>query len=713
MPNHININMPIASTSTAQHEQTHCDTRALVGNIRAVRESNEDINKKAGLFPCPSTEVKSKEINQKEYLEDWNQWLKNSPDEEKYSRSIALSKLKKCIFHNECTLDLSRLSLTSLPKLPPCIKTLSCERNRLNELPDLPKGLKYLICHSNNISVLPELPERLESLFCNNNQIRTLPKLPKYLDRLICTKNHIITLPKLPDTLTELRCDNNNLNVIPQLPNTLEILDCADNRLSMLPKLPDKLYSVNCSDNNINELPKLPDNLKYFLCSRNNITSLPNLPHGLFFLHCSSNHINMLPNLPHGLINLQCSSNRINMLPYLPSSLKHCNFDNNPISSFSPDIITTVINEEERERMGGRITESLRLDIVSFDNHLLSDEMIGTLFPSIFDANNLEGELHLLINGLTSNLNISMSRQKQNEFIKSIMHWFPNEQKQDIENRFLAFTLEKNAQEFGKFMSKLGLNCNTEKDPAFKEHIAQWLLRLSDSPELRKKTFLAAYDATETCEDRVTLSLNAMMQYELIHNIDRGNYDNNLPDLMAQCREIFRLQYLEKIAADKIVSLRNNLNGRTVDDIEVYLAYQTTLREPLELTTTAQNMRFYTISHIQDHDLKEAELRVKQAENNQFVSWLSQWAPWQALLQRVEPARWEAACADRGERYDKEYKDRVAEQSKAIGMVDEDVTRAVGLQVMNEVNQTVFEPLTVNFCESKGFSELLLAPWEL
>lgn len=127
----------------------------------------------------------------------------------------------------------------------------------------------------------------------------------------------------------------------------------------------------------------------------------------------------------------------------------------------------------------------------------------------------------------------------------------------------------------------------------------------------------------------------------------------------------------------------------------------------------ALSRRASDISGIKEDDLQQAELIVKTAENDQFVEWLSQWEPWQELVKRVEPTQWEAARDNKYACYKKEYDDRVAEQVKSIGITNDDVIREAGLNVMNDINKAVFEPLTLNFCESKGLSELLLSSWML
>ncbi len=60
---------------------------------------------------------------------------------------------------------------------------------------------------------------------------------------------------------------------------------------------------------------------------------------------------------------------------------------------------------------------------------------------------------------------------------------------------------------------------------------------------------------------------------------------------MARGREMFRLEQLENIAREKVKILKT-LNVNSVDDIEVYLAYQVKLLNSLQLSSVNKEMRF-------------------------------------------------------------------------------------------------------------------------
>jgi hypothetical protein len=109
------------------------------------------------------------------------------------------------------TLNVSNMSLTSLPPLPANLRELNCSFNNLTSLPPLPEGLEYLDCAFNNLQSLPLLPSTLRTLKCSINEIRQLPDLPPALEELNVSVNKLTTLPFLPSSLSKLSVERNPL----------------------------------------------------------------------------------------------------------------------------------------------------------------------------------------------------------------------------------------------------------------------------------------------------------------------------------------------------------------------------------------------------------------------------------------------------------------------------------------------------------------------
>ncbi|MDI5676435.1 E3 ubiquitin--protein ligase, partial [Salmonella enterica subsp. enterica serovar Anatum] len=167
---------------------------------------------------------------------------------------------------------------------------------------------------------------------------------------------------------------------------------------------------------------------------------------------------------------------------------------------------------------------------------------------------------------------------------------------------------EDNAAAFSLFLDRLSETENFMKDAGFKAQISSWLVQLAEDEALRAKTFAMATEATASCQDRVTLALHQMKNVQLVHDAEKGQYDNNLAALVATGREMFRLEKLEQIAREKAGTLA------LADDVEVYLAYQNKLKKALGLTSVTSEMRFFDVSGVTVSDLQAAELQVKAAE---------------------------------------------------------------------------------------------------
>lgn len=224
-------------------------------------------------------------------------------------------------------------------------------------------------------------------------------------------------------------------------------------------------------------------------------------------------------------------------------------------------------------------------------------------------------------------------------------------------------------------------------------------------------------DATISCEDRVTLAYHQMQEATLVHDAERGAFDSHLAELIMAGREIFRLEQIESLAREKVKRLF------FIDEVEVYLGFQNQLRESLSLTTMTQDMRFYNVSGITESDLDEAEIRIKIAENREFHKWFALWGPWHKVLERIAPEEWRERMAKRDECIETdEYQSRVNAELEDLRIADDsdaerttevqmDAERAIGIKIMEEINQTLFTEIMENVLLKKELSSLMSAYW--
>ncbi|EBS7671210.1 SPI-2 type III secretion system effector E3 ubiquitin transferase SspH2 [Salmonella enterica subsp. enterica serovar Typhimurium] len=602
-----------------------------------------------------------------EYDAVWSAWRRAAPAEESRGRAAVVQKMRACLNNGNAVLNVGESglttlpdclpahittlvipdnNLTSLPALPPELRTLEVSGNQLTSLPVLPPGLLELSIFSNPLTHLPALPSGLCKLWIFGNQLTSLPVLPPGLQELSVSDNQLASLPALPSELCKLWAYNNQLTSLPMLPSGLQELSVSDNQLASLPTLPSELYKLWAYNNRLTSLPVLPSGLKELIVSGNRLTSLPVLPSELKELMVSGNRLTSLPMLPSGLLSLSVYRNQ---LTRLPESLIHLSSE-------------TTVNLEGNP-LSERTLQALR-EITSapgYSGPIIRFDMAGASAPRETRA------LHL-----------------------AAADWLvpAREGEPAPADRWHMFGQEDNADAFSLFLDRLSETENFIKDAGFKAQISSWLAQLAEDEALRANTFAMATEATSSCEDRVTFFLHQMKNVQLVHNAEKGQYDNDLAALVATGREMFRLGKLEQIAREKVRTLA------LVDEIEVWLAYQNKLKKSLGLTSVTSEMRFFDVSGVTVTDLQDAELQVKAAEKSEFREWILQWGPLHRVLERKAPERVNALREKQISDYEETYRMLSDTELRPSGLVgNTDAERTIGARAMESAKKTFLDGL--------------------
>ncbi|EDS1446092.1 TPA: SPI-2 type III secretion system effector E3 ubiquitin transferase SspH2 [Salmonella enterica] len=602
-----------------------------------------------------------------EYDAVWSAWRRAAPAEESRGRAAVVQKMRACLNNGNAVLNVGESglttlpdclpahittlvipdnNLTSLPALPPELRTLEVSGNQLTSLPVLPPGLLELSIFSNPLTHLPALPSGLCKLWIFGNQLTSLPVLPPGLQELSVSDNQLASLPALPSELCKLWAYNNQLTSLPTLPSGLQELSVSDNQLASLPTLPSELYKLWAYNNRLTSLPALPSGLKELIVSGNRLTSLPVLPSELKELMVSGNRLTSLPMLPSGLLSLSVYRNQ---LTRLPESLIHLSSE-------------TTVNLEGNP-LSERTLQALR-EITSapgYSGPIIQFDMAGASAPRETRA------LHL-----------------------AAADWLvpAREGEPAPADRWHMFGQEDNADAFSLFLDRLSETENFIKDAGFKAQISSWLAQLAEDESLRANTFAMATEATSSCEDRVTFFLHQMKNVQLVHNAEKGQYDNDLAALVATGREMFRLGKLEQIAREKVRTLA------LVDEIEVWLAYQNKLKKSLGLTSVTAEMRFFDVSGVTVTDLQDAELQVKAAEKSEFREWILQWGPLHRVLERKAPERVNALREKQISDYEETYRMLSDTELRPSGLVgNTDAERTIGARAMESAKKTFLDGL--------------------
>ncbi|KWR24709.1 hypothetical protein AH82_09585 [Salmonella enterica subsp. enterica serovar Tennessee] len=580
----------------------------------------------------------------------WSEWKRAAPAEELRGRAATVQRICTCLNNGSRELNVGESGLTALPDcLPTHITTLVIPHNNyLTSLPTLPSGLEVLTVEDNQLTSLPPLPAGLQTLSVAGNQLTSLPPLPAGLQMLLVARNQLTSLPPLPAGLQMLSVAGNQLTRLPPLPAGLRRLLVAGNQLTSLPPLPAGLQVLSVSDNQLTSLPLLPAGLELLTLERNpQLVRLPPLPEGLQTLSVDANpQLTRLPALPSGLQRLYARNNQLTRLPESITGLSSeasVNLEGNPLSE--------------------RTLQALR-EITSapgYSGPRILFDMAGASAPREARA------LHLAAAG-----------------------WLvpAREGEPAPADRWHMFGQEDNAAAFSLFLDRLSETENFMKDSGFKAQISSWLVQLAEDEALRAKTFAMATEATASCQDRVTLALHQMKNVQLVHDAEKGQYDNNLAALVATGREMFRLEKLEQIAREKAGTLA------LADDVEVYLAYQNKLKKALGLTSVTAEMRFFGVSGVTVSDLQAAELQVKAAEKSELREWILQWGPLHSVLERKAPERVNALREKQISDYEETYRMLSDTELRPFGLVgNTDAERTIGARAMESDEKTILDGL--------------------
>ncbi len=630
--------------------QGHNETYRFTMDIEQGEECTEHAEGASGTLQVSPLPAPAAPQTPAEYDAVWSEWKGAAPAEELRGRAATVQRICTCLNNGSRELNVGESGLTALPDcLPAHITTLVIPHNNyLTSLPTLPSGLEVLTVEDNQLTSLPPLPSGLEVLTVEDNQLTSLPPLPAGLVVLTVSGNQLTSLPPLSAGLQTLSVAGNQLTSLPPLPAGLQRLLIARNQLTSLPPLPAGLQVLSVSDNQLTSLPLLPAGLELLTLDRNpQLARLPPLPEGLQTLSVDANpQLTRLPALPSGLQRLYARNNQLTRLPESITGLSSeaiVNLYGNPLSERTLQALQNITSAPGYS--GPRIL---------FD-------MAGASAPREARA------LHL-----------------------AAANWLvpAREGESAPADRWHMFGQEDNAAAFSLFLDRLGETENCIKDAGFKAQISSWLVQLAEDEALRAKTFAMATEATASCQDRVTLALHQMKNVQLVHDAEKGQYDNNLAALVATGREMFRLEKLEQIAREKVRTLA------LVDEIEVWLAYQNKLKKSLGLTSVTAEMRFFRISGVTVSDLQAAELQVKAAEKSEFREWILQWGPLHSVLERKAPERVNALREKQISDYEETYRMLSDTELRPFGLVgNTDAERTIGARAMESAKKTFLDGL--------------------
>ena len=441
--------------------------------------------------------------------------------------------------------------------------------------------------------------------------------------------------------------------------------------------LGEPIYTLNLRGFGLRSLPDcLPPGLEKLIVDRNPLTHLPALPESLKELSASDCALVALPaRLPRSLRYVVATGNNLAQLPdELPPTLVRLNLTHNRLTAAADSLF-------------GLTPECA----VNLEGNPLSDGAVVALEQR---CNRADYAGPRILFDMARHRPVLVARSGQ-----GITEWAP-----DLGPAWQAFEREAGAPEFDRFLHRLAQTpCRGSE--SFREDARAWLAQLGQDAPLRAHTFAISQGASASCDDRVLLAFNDMKKAQINAEVAGGAFDHQIGRLIDLARGMFRLDQLEKIARQKVARLN------FVDEIEVYLAFQVKLKPVLDLPTQVDDMRFFNIACVSDHDLAQATQQVIEAEQAGFLKYLAcDWQPWQSVLERVEPTGFAQMNEQLIDAMDAPFQARLAGRLAALGLGhDPDAERLLGVEIKNELALQVQGAYTRDFLSRSGLGSLVQA----
>jgi hypothetical protein len=172
-----------------------------------------------------------------------------------------------------------------------------------------------------------------------------------------------------------------------------------------------------------------------------------------------------------------------------------------------------------------------------------------------------------------------------------------------------------------------------DKSDVLKKKVISILEKANEDSNFRNVFNFTIENATATCGDRMALSL---LKLDINYQLSIVDIKDVASVAKVLIRGVWTLDLLESIARDKIDILQ--VEGKHVDDIEVYLAYPIKLRDALKIPITLGQMLYFNVSDVTDSDLKEAKEKIMKLRSS--LDLMSEFLITQELWQKTQEANY-------------------------------------------------------------------------
>lgn len=443
-----------------------------------------------------------------------------------------------------------------------------------------------------------------------NYKLRTLPDIFSYLPfrYVTCIEVGGCFLQQLPDSfsqlehLTFLGLERNKLEDVPAAISSLrnlEELDLSENKLRHLPNNLDllRLEILTLNSNAFEELPEIISQLPSLISldiAKNKLSHLPDHFHWPKKLALLNLGENKLSSLPEGLIQLKALSE----LFLYRNEFTH-------ISSWL-----------------SKFSKNIHIDVTS--NQFPEEEV-----QRIIQITNSPGYRGPVIEGLSID-GESDTEMEEEEEIYTKLHTIAELPPQSFPN----LSHSDNLQTWLNRLFRTADFRGEENKKSIAQKVISILKEANDNEEYRQTFLKVLEEASQTCGDKVALSI---LHLDLAYQIRKVDLTDMEALAHLLIRGVWVIDLLEKEAREKVATLRG------VDEIETYLAYPIKLKEKLQIPITLQDMRYFECSALTDEDIYKACTQILRQINcrEDCLTFLSKQDEWQRAIALNYPQEWQ------------------------------------------------------------------------
>jgi Leucine-rich repeat (LRR) protein len=508
--------------------------------------------------------------------------------------------------------DLSRNQLASVPNvIGNLIKltSLNLSENRLGILPD---SIGYLV--------------NLTELLLYNNQLNTIPDSIQNLVNLTFLELSVNRLGTVPDSISNLAnlikldLSGNQLKTIPEwITNKVNLreLFLSHNQFTILPDSIINLINLTTLNFSSNLFTTIPNsignlvNLKTFNLSNNLLTIIPETIGALINLkelNLQQNQLTAIPNSIGNLVNLSWVDLEKNRLIAIPESignlvnLHYLYVSHNQITTI-PDSICNLVNLIELQLSHNKLTcistqvgrlASLRyFDILG--NHNLSELPLSLGQCSEIMDLDISGTI-IHPERVDEILNMCRAQRDQNalQVLPPRLHAWQKASGKEFDLAFITQSEglnQEQRQNINEWLMRLERTSDytTALQQALAEAACGMLQTLRDSASFKEVFFAQVSGNLVACGDRAAMSFNELYLAWKLATLDPHASEND------------KLQLI--VRAAKTITLRNSLQNRISrreaqlgqpisESVEIFLYYETHLKQPLNLLTFMSGMLY-------------------------------------------------------------------------------------------------------------------------